>query len=107
MPEAIETSCMGQRRRNTDEIQQVVQQYRGSGLTQAEFCRQSGLVLSTLGRYLRRGTSGEQKLVRVEVAAAEPQGGFVLTLSNGRRIAGAWKFDSAELTRLIRVAETA
>lgn len=97
-------------RRNANEIQQVVDQYRASGLTQAEYCRQSGTVLSSLGRYLRRSAnSGEQTLVRVKVASSveSPEGGFVLILNNGRRIASGWGFGDAELARLIRVAETA
>jgi len=107
MSQPAENSDMAQRR-TAEDIQQVVNQYRASGLTQAEYCRQNGMVLSTLGRYLRRGAgSGSRTLVRVKVAAAEPQGGFVLTLSNGRRIAADWAFSDAELVRLIRVAETA
>jgi len=103
---SAENSGMAQRR-TADDIQQVIDQYRASGLTQTEYCRQNGMVLSTLGRYLRRGASGSRTLVRVKVAAAETQGGFVLMLSNGRRIAADWAFSDAELTRLIRVAETA
>lgn len=96
------------RRRNTDEMQGIVDHYRASGLTQVEYCRQSGMVLSTLGRYLRRSTSGEQTLVRVKVTgAAEAEDGFVLILSNGRRIASDWSFGDTELARLIRVAESA
>jgi uncharacterized alpha-E superfamily protein len=106
MSHAAENSDMAQRR-TAEDIQQVVNQYRASGLTQAEYCRQNGMVLSTLGRYLRRGAGGSRTLVRVKVAAAEPQGGFVLMLSNGRRIAADWAFSDAELARLIRVAETA
>lgn len=87
-------------------MQQVVEQFRASGLSQIDFCRQTGTVLSTLGRYLRRINNPEQQLVRVKVAAPpEPDTGFVLMLGNGRRIAGGWGFREAELARLIRVAE--
>jgi hypothetical protein len=48
------------RRRSADEIQQLVEQYRASGLTQIEYRRQTGMVLSTLGRYLRRGSGSER-----------------------------------------------
>lgn len=98
------------RRRSTQEIQQIIDEYRASGLTQVEYCRQSGVVLSTLGRYLRRGAgSSEQSLVRVKLSAptGPEEGGFVLILSNGRRIASGWGFGEAQLGRLIRVAETA
>jgi hypothetical protein len=96
------------RRRSAEEIQQIVEQFRASGLSQMEYCRQTGTVLSTLGRYVRRIERPEQRLVRVKVEAPpEPGSGFVLMLGNGRRIASGWGFGDAELARLIRVAETA
>src|ERR1044071_1173646 len=96
------------RRRSWEEIQQVVQQFRASGLSQIEYCRQTGVVLSSLGRYLRLTKSPEQQLVQVKVEAPpEPGMAFVLMLGNGRRIASGWGFGDAELARLIRVAERA
>ena len=95
------------RRRSWEEIQQVVAQFRASGLSQMEYCRQSGMVLSSLGRYLRRVKSPEQQLVRVKIESSrEPDTGFVLMLSNGRRIVSGWGFGDAELARLSRVAES-
>lgn len=105
--EAVDTGGMA-RRRSPEEIEQVLEQFRASGLSQVEYCRQTGMVLSTLGRYLRQGTKSEQQLVRVDVEAApEPGTGFVLMLGNGRRIASGWVFGDAELARLIRVVESA
>jgi hypothetical protein len=104
-----ETGCMA-RRRSVEEVEQVVQQYRASGLSQREFSQQTGIKLSTLGRYVRRGQRSEapQQLVRVKLeAAAEPDSGFVLMLDNGRRIASGWTFSDTALARLIRVAENA
>ena len=97
------------RRRSTEEIEQVLEQYRTSGLTQIEYCRQTGMVLSTLGRYLRRRSGVEQpSLIRVDVeSSAEPEQGFTPVLGNGRRIESGWQFGDAELARLIRVAEGA
>ena len=96
------------RRRNSEEMRQVVEQFRASGLSQIEYCRRTSMVLSTLGRYLRRINNREQPLVRVKVEAPpEPDTGFVLMLGNGRRIASGWGFGEAELARLIRVAESA
>jgi hypothetical protein len=107
MPEAVDTVGMAQRR-NAKEIQQIVEQFRASGLSQMEYCRQTGTVLSTLGRYLRRIQSPEQRLVRVKMETpAEPGAGFVLMLGNGRRISSGWEFGEAELARLIRVVESA
>ena len=86
----------------------MLAQYRGSGLTQIEYCRQAGLALSTLGRCLRRGGVGPQQLMRVHVASdAECGAGFALVLAKGRRIESGWQFGDAELARLIRVVEGA
>jgi hypothetical protein len=106
MPETADTSGMAQRR-SAEEIQALLEQYRASGLSQVEYCRKTGMVVSTLGRYVRRSKSPEQQLVRVKVEAPpEPGAGFVLVLGNGRRIASGWGFGDAELARLIRVAES-
>lgn len=95
-------------RRSQEEIQQILEQFRARGLSQIEYCRQSGVVLSTLGRYLRQNKGSEQRLVRVKVETpAAPDAGFVLMLVNGRRIASGWGFGDAELARLIRVTENA
>jgi len=104
-----ETGGMAQRR-SAEEVREVVQQYTASGLSQLEFSRQSGIKLSTLGRYIRREgrSDAPQQLVRVKLqAAAEPDTGFVLMLGNGRRIASGWEFSDTALARLIRVAEGA
>jgi hypothetical protein len=94
------------KRRSAEEIEQLVEQYRTSGLTQIEYCRQAGVALSTLGRHLRRHDDTGQHLIRVRVgSASEPDRGFVLVLGNGRRIETSWRFSDAELARLIRVAE--
>jgi hypothetical protein len=91
-------------------VEQVVEAYRSSGLSQREFAQQAGIKLSTLGRYVRRAAQPEtgQQLVRVKLEeAAEPDSGFVLMLGNGRRIASGWGFCDRALARLIRVVEHA
>ncbi len=94
------------KRRSAEEIEQLLDQYRASRLTQIEFCRQAGIALSTLSRHLRRHGGTGQHLIQVRVEAArEPDPGFVLVLGNGRRIEAGWRFSDAELARLIRVAE--
>ena len=96
------------RRRSTDEIEQVLEQYRTSGLTQIEYCRQAGMALSTFSRYLRRRGVDQQQLMRVNVESdGESGAGFALVLDNGRRIESGWRFGEAELARLIRVVEGA
>ena len=97
-------------RRSVEEVEQVVQQYRASGLSQREFSQQTGIKLSTLGRYVRRDGRSEapQELVRVKLEApVDPDSGFVLMLGNGRRVASGWGFSETALARLIRVAENA
>ncbi|MGA7414225.1 MAG: hypothetical protein WBW33_27390 [Bryobacteraceae bacterium] len=92
-------------RRTEKEIEELLEKFRTSGLTQIAYSQQVGIALSTLGRYLRRG-SGRQQLVRVNMEAAkEPRPGFVLVLNNGRRIESGWNFGEREITLLIRVAE--
>jgi hypothetical protein len=96
------------RRRSTQEIEHLLEAYRTSGLTQSEYCRQTGTVLSTLGRYLRQRSGVEQELIRVNVeSAVEPDAGFALVLGNGRRIECGWRFGETDLSRLIGVAEGA
>lgn len=97
-------------RRSAEEIRQVVQQYTASGLSQRDFSQQTGVKLSTLGRYVRREGRSEcpQQLVRVKLEVpAEPDTGFVLMFGNGRRIASGWEFSDTALARLIRVVEHA
>ena len=96
------------RRLSAEEIKELVEKYQASGLTQIEYCRQTGMVLSTLGRYLRRRNKQAQQLIRVEVESAREQpAGFVLVLANGRRIETGWGFGDGDLARVIRVAESA
>ena len=98
------------RRRSAEEIRQVVEQYTASGLSQREFSEQTGIKLSTLGRYVRREGRSEapRQLVRVKLEApSEPDTGFVLMLGKGRRIVSGWEFSDTALSRLIRVVEQA
>ena len=95
-------------RRSVEEMDRLVEQYRASGLTQIEYCRQTGMVLSTLGRYLRRRSGAKQRLLRVNVEESPGAGaGFVVVLGNGRRIESGWRFVETDLARVIRVAESA
>ncbi len=98
------------RRRSAEEVEQVVQEYTASGLSQRDFSQQTGIKLSTLGRYVRRERRSDapQQLVRVKLEApVEPDTGFVLMLDNGRRIASGWEFSETALAKLIRVVEHA
>ena len=87
-----------------------MEQYAASGLSQREFSEQTGIKLSTLGRYVRheRRPDAPQQLVRVKVQGPpEPDTGFVVMLGNGRRIASGWEFSEGALAKLIRIVEHA
>ena len=102
------------RRRTSAEIQQIVSEFKSGDLTQVEFCQRQGLVLSTLGRYLRqeRGSNKASpgELVAVELAVkklgAEPAGcGVSVMVGRGRRIVVESDFDAATLQRLVQGLE--
>jgi|SRR5215469_632409 len=105
----------GRRRRRTPgEIQEIVSEFKNGDLTQVEFCRRQGLVLSTLGRYLSRergsSTARQRGLVAVELATkklgAEHAGcGLSVMVGSERRIVVESDFDAATLQRLVEVLE--
>lgn len=93
-------------RRSTEEIDQLLKQFEASGKTRADYCREVGIAVSTLGRYLKRRRGSRQRLVRVSLRPAPCRSaGFALVLGNGRRIESDWEFSEPELARLISVAE--
>jgi hypothetical protein len=96
-------------RRNPEEVEHLLDEYKRTEMTRAEFCRQQGVSIYTLDYYLRRQVSkAKPRFARVRLAAAAPtiaSCNFTLTLCNGRRIESGWNFDDAMLARLIRIAE--
>jgi len=101
-------------RRNAAAILELVEEFHASGLTQAEFCRRRGVVLTTLNRYLnkhRRASPASEGLVAVEVGALhplrghEPEGALAVVLPRGRRIEIGVGFDAATLARIVAVLE--
>ena len=102
-----------QKRRSAAERRQLVAEYRASGMTRKQFCELHQLSLTTLESWKRaersRAVSSPLISVKVEPDAAsiEADRGFTLQLANGRRIESSWKFQDAELSRLIRIAEGA
>jgi hypothetical protein len=94
-------------RRSAEEVAALVDQFKKSDKTRLEFCREAGIGKSTLDRWIQQSKAQPRRFVRVKVAAGLGSvGGFVLVLANGRRIESGWKFDSEDLGRLIRTAET-
>jgi hypothetical protein len=99
-------------KRTATERRRLVELYesRGSGVTRGEFCRIHGVATSTLDYWRRvEQREGVGKLIAVELEPARrPTGvGFVLGLTNGRRIETNWVFADDDLARLIRIAESA
>jgi hypothetical protein len=113
MPFIAEDGSMRQETKRSAEMGRMVEEYAASGLGRREFCEQRRIPLTTFD-YWRREHSGKRgkqekrpRLVRVEVAASESAGQFMLSLANGRRIESSWRFADAELARLIRIVESA
>src|SRR5215469_15703275 len=105
------------RRRSAAEIEKIVRAFENSGLNRSQFCRQQGLTLGVLNRWLRRlqaggcgGGSGDG-LITVELAGqrrdAEPTSscGLAVVVGRGRRIAVSPGFDAATYKRLLQDME--
>ena len=90
--------------RSQQKIGGIVEGYARSGMTGREYCKKHKIPITTLD-YWRQAYKRQPRLVEVAVET-QPSTGFVLVLTNGRRIEGSWTFGEAELLRLIRVAET-
>jgi hypothetical protein len=98
---------MGKPAARGSEMRRVVEEFRASGLTRREFCRQRAMPVTTLD-YWRQRIQRKPRLVKVELAEADAAAGnFTLRLANGRSIDSSWRFEDEELARLIRVAERA
>ena len=101
------------RKRSVEEIEQLLEGYKKSGLTRREYCEQQGIPLTTLDYYHRtHAKQTASKLpspglikVTVKAPASEDSIGFTLMLGNGRSIVSAWGFEEAHLVRLIRIIE--
>ena len=98
----------GKLKRTTEEMRQLVEDYKQSGMTRRQYCEQQGIAVTALAYHYTqaRKRSSVPGLVKVLVKApmTEPNG-FTLVLGNGRRIESGWRFGEAELARLIRIAE--
>jgi hypothetical protein len=102
------------RRRTPAEIERIVSEFNSGDLTQIEYCRRQGLVLSTLGRYLKRLRSSSavasDGLVAVELAMQKLDRvaagcGLCVVVGSGRRVVVEAGFDAATLQRLVQVLE--
>ena len=106
----------GRRRRSWAEAAQLVTEFEAGGLGREEFCRERGLVSSTLARYRKRrqqeqgeATAGPGRWVAVELAGSHQAGaskaasGLTVALASGVRIEIALGFDARTLQHLLRV----
>jgi len=110
-------NVIAKRRRTVGEIQQIVSDFKSSGLNGNQFCQEQGLSRGALYRYVKRLARGndrgpgENALVAVELAggalSAEPVGSgrLAVVLAKGRRITVSAGFDTATLQRLVHVLE--
>ena len=96
--------------------QALIDEYRQSGLKQAEFCRQRGLSLLTFRKYLYRSRPVATpdpvvEFLPVSTPATTPQAPrrdpdpLVLILADNRRVAVAPGFDPQTLRRLVEAIE--
>ena len=108
----------GRRRRSWAEAAQLVTEFEAGGLGREEFCRERGLVSSTLARYRKRrqqeqgeATAGPGRWVAVELAGSHQAGaskaasGLAVVLASGRRIEVGRGFDAKTLERLLGLLE--
>src|SRR5260370_6145466 len=113
------TELSAPKRRTRAEVQQLVKEFRSSGMRRSEFCRSRGLSFSTLDRHLkkrrwkrrRRPVFSADRLVPVELAAKkspkqhEPNCGLAVVLPGGRRIEVHPGFDTSTFERLVSLLE--
>ena len=98
---------MGKASKRASEMRRIVDEFRASEQTRRDFARQRGIPVTTLD-YWRQRIGGKPRLLKVEVARAEPAGqSFTLHLANGRAIESSFPLGEKELARLIRIAESA
>jgi biotin-(acetyl-CoA carboxylase) ligase len=97
------------RRRSATQITQLLEQYKGSGLTQREFARSAGVGYSTFTSWLRRRmpAAAARPWVAVDVVKAASPASFVryqLEWPNGMRISvGGGGFDAREAGQLLNL----
>lgn len=105
------------RRRSRAEVEALVAEYAGSGLSRKAFCAGRGLAVATLDVYrrrVRRDAVGPRLLaVELQPARASDAGtitatsGLAVVLGNGRRIEIGGRGDLDLLCELINIVERA
>jgi hypothetical protein len=98
--------------RSRAEADRVASEYEASGLTREEFCRQNGVAIKTLARYVaryrRQKAEGKrpQRWVEAKVVERNRWGTeLAVLLSSGRRIEVKPGFDGGTLRLLVATLE--
>jgi hypothetical protein len=102
-------------KRSEQDIARLLKGYNESGLTRRQYCSQQGIPVTTFDYYRHRREHQKPphtstSLVKVDLidANATKPCAFTIALAKGRSIKGNhWNFADADLTRLIRIVETA
>jgi hypothetical protein len=99
------------RRRSSQEITALIEEYRQSGQTRREFCQSRGLALSSFQSSIRRRrpkTAGEAiREVQIVGAALEKRScGLAVISGSGYQIRVERDFDSLVLRRLLAALES-
>lgn len=105
-------SGTNQRRRSRAEANRLASEYEASDLTREDFCREKGLALKTLARYVTRYRKqklegdGAQQWVEAKVVGQNGCGGeLVVVMAGGRRIEVKAGFDAATLRLVVAALE--
>ena len=94
------------RRFSAEEKTRVVEQYRESGLTRAEFCRREGVSLFNLQRWLgKQNRCGEARFVEVEARAVGERGRYRFGFEGGAWLEVEGGFDEREVRVLADIVK--
>jgi hypothetical protein len=101
-----------EKKRSTEEGRKMIEEFEPGSLSRRAFCERMSIPVTTPYYW---GWKKREKTRLVEVAVEkqtpngknEPSPGFIVVLTNGRRIESPWSFREAELSSLIQVVESA
>ncbi len=99
-------------RRSRAEVDEILSDYRASGQSQVQFCRERVLSVATLGYWLRRSREAVESVegscllpVRVRAAATELSRSVTLRLPSGLEVLLPAGYGVAEMAALVRHLE--
>lgn len=95
-------------KKRSEDGRRMLEEFERSSLTRREFCERNKIPVTTLDYWRwKKAKATKARLVEVAVETEEPRSGFVVVLASGRRIETEWNFREVELSRLIRIVESA